>query len=151
MKKVLIITIGLLWLNLPVWAVNKLEVSLSDNAFERNFELSNEQEIAGLAMALKFANREDDVKLTSASFEGTRLEGLELKEALFDNVEKTVLVYGIVLQEDYLAAGERPIVKLTFTGTDVDKVNFTPTTIAQQEGITLVSPSAKEIGYDFNG
>src|SRR5574341_1969238 len=86
MKKVLIITIGLLWLNLPVWAVNKLEVSLSDNAFERNFELSNEQEIAGLAMALNFANREDDVKLTSASFEGTRLEGLELKEALFDKI-----------------------------------------------------------------
>jgi len=151
MKKVLILASAWLLLTVPVWAANKLFIRSNDKALQHSFELANDQEIAGLAVALKFANQEDDVNIVNTSFEGTRLEMLELKEAIVDNVEKTLLIYGIVLEEDYLAPGEGAMVKLTFAGKDVDKVNFRTTTIAHQEGITLVSPSAKEIPYEFNG
>lgn len=150
MKKVLVIIGAWLFMTVPVWAANKLFIRSSDNALQHSFDLANEQEIAGLAVAMKFANKEEDVNIASTSFEGTRLEKLELKEAIVDNVEKTVLIYGIVLEENYLAPGEGAIVKLTFAGKDLDKVNFTPTTIAQQEGITLVSSSAEEISYEFS-
>jgi hypothetical protein len=142
-------------LALPVWAANKVKVMDAGTPelakAEMNFDLEIDQEIAGLAVALKFADKNDDVTLTSASFAGTRLETMQLKEAIIDNVEKTVLIYGIVLDEKPLAAGNGTLVKLSFAGKDVSKVNFTPTTIGKQEGITLVSPAAKEVTYEFNG
>jgi hypothetical protein len=113
--------------------------------------IDNAQEIAGLAVAMKFADKSDDVSISEASFAGTRLEKLQLKEAIIDNVEKTILVYAVVLDEPNIAAASGSIAKLTLTGRDVGRVKFTPTTIGQQEGVTLVSPLAKDMDYEFNG
>lgn len=156
MRKTFAVVITLLLLALPVWAANKVVVEKATAGInkvdktEMSFNLQNDQELAGLAVALKFADKNDDVTASSFSFEGTCLEKLSMKEAIIDNVEKTVVVYGIVLQEDFIPAGRGPIVKLTFTGKDVGKVNFIPTTYGKQEGITLVSPAAKEIPYEFS-
>jgi len=167
MRKFLLLLLGLSLVALPVWAANKVTVgnppapqsaqvagSINpNNSIVRSFDLQNDDPIAGLAVALKFADKNDDVNITSASFEGTLLEKLQLKEAIVDNVSKTVVVYGIVLQEENIAASSKPvsIVNLTFTGKDTDKINFTPTTVGKQEGITLVTPMAKEVPFEFNG
>lgn len=134
---------------LPAMAANRVSVSKGTVDTDLKFDLQTDQELAGLAVALKFADKNDDVRITAASFEGTRLNDLAMKEAIIDNVEKTVVVYGIVLEENPIAAGNGPIVNLTFEGKDVGKVNFTPTTVGKQEGITLVTPLAKEVSYEF--
>ena len=152
MRKTWTLIMILSLLALPVWAANRVAVQTEDAAASSNqvnFNLNSDQELAGLAVALKFADKSDDVTITSASFEGTRMEKLTLKEAIIDNVEKTVVVYGIVLQEENIAAGNGPIVKLNLAGKDISKVNFTPTTVGKQEGITLVTPAAEEISSDF--
>jgi len=151
MKKQFILAVAIFTLALPVWGANKVAVKSDRSALEHSIYLSNDQEIAGLALALRFAEKADDVSINSVSFNGTRLQKIELKEAIINNVEKTILVYGIVLQEDHIVSADGPIVKLSFTGKELDKIKFTPTTIEGQEGITLVSAEAKEISYEFNG
>ena len=151
MKKQFILAVGIFMLALPVWGASKVAVKSDRSALEHSIYLANDQEIAGLALALRFADKGDDVSIDSVSFDGTRLQNIELKEAIVDNVEKTILVYGIVLQENHIVSGEGPIVKLSFTGKDLDKIKLTPTTIERQEGITLVSPEAKEVSYEFSG
>ncbi|OGC86718.1 MAG: hypothetical protein A2142_01940 [candidate division Zixibacteria bacterium RBG_16_48_11] len=148
MRKTWVLILALALLALPAMAANKVLVKSTVDA-DVAFDLETDQDLAGLAVALKFADKDDDVTLKAASFVGTRLEGLKLKEAIIDNVEKTVVVFGIVLEEKPIAAGTGTLVILTFEGKDVSKVKFTPTTVGKQEGITLVTPAAKEIGYEF--
>jgi hypothetical protein len=146
MTKILVTLVAVALLALPVFAANRVVVeNLVDTGTELSFNVSNDIPIAGLAAAFKFAEKGDDVTISAASFAGTRLEYLAMKEAIIDNVEKTVVVYGIVLQEENLAPGEGSIVKLSFTGNDLDRVKFTPTLVGKQEGVTLVDASAKEI------
>ncbi len=146
MRKLWVLLVALTLVALPVWAANKVVVNKAVDS-DVTFNLSTDQELAGLAVALKFADKNDDVTITGYSFEGTRLENLSLKEVIIDNVEKTVVVYGIVLNEANIAPGDGPIVNLTVAGTG--KVNFTLTTIGKQEGITLVTPMAQEIPNEF--
>ena len=155
MRKLWVIIMALTLVALPVWAANRVTVANVDNYSNKTidnevtFNLHTDQELAGLAVALKFADKGDDVSITNYNFTGTRLDGLNLKEAIIDNVEKTVVVYGIVLEEKNIAPGDGPLVNLTVAGKDIEKVNFTPTTVGKQEGITLVTPAAKEVSYEF--
>jgi len=155
MRKLWVIIMALTLVALPVWAANRVTVANVDNYSNKTidsevaFNLHTDQELAGLAVALKFADKGDDVSITNYNFTGTRLEGLNLKEAIIDNVEKTVVVYGIVLEEKNIAPGDGPLINLTVAGKDVNKINFTSTTIGKQEGITLVTPAAKEVPYEF--
>jgi hypothetical protein len=144
MRKLWVLIVALTLVALPVWAANKVKVNVDEDV---TFNLSTDQELAGLAVALKFADKNDDVTITGYSFEGTRLENLSLKEVIIDNIEKTVVVYGIVLNEANIALGDGPIVNLTVAGTG--KVNFTPTTVGKQEGVTLVTPMAKEVPVEL--
>jgi hypothetical protein len=146
MKKLWVLIVALTLVALPVWAANKVKVNVDE---ETTFDLSTDQELAGLAVALKFADKNDDVTVTGYSFEGTRLEYLSLKEVIINNVEKTVVVYGIVLDEANIAPGDGPIVKLTVAGKDASRINFAPTTVGKQEGITLVTPQATEIPHEM--
>jgi hypothetical protein len=135
-------------------AANRVALQSADNQKDApvvDLVIDNSQEIAGLAVAMKFADKSDDVSITEASFAGTRLEKLQLKEAIIDNVEKTILVYAIVLDEPNIAAANESIVKLTFSGRDISRVKFTPTMIGTQEGISLVSPMAQDMEHEFNG
>ena len=149
MRKIWVVIGALMLVALPVWAANRLDIGKGKVDSEVAFNLSTDQELAGLAVALKFAEKNDDVTITDYSFAGTRLENLTLREVIIDNVEKTLVVYGIVLGESNLAPGKGPIVNLTVTGRDVSKINFTPTTVGKQEGITLVTPLAKEVPYEM--
>src|SRR4030067_1048090 len=120
MKKIWVVVMALMLVALPVWAANKVVVKNVDS--EVAFNLSLDQELAGLAVALKFADKTDDVAITGYRFEGTRLENLQLKEAIIDNAEKTIAIYGIVLEEKNIAPGDGPIVYLTVAGKDVNRI-----------------------------
>jgi len=153
MRRILAVSLALALLALPVLAANRVVLQSGDNRVDPVVDLviDNGQEIAGLAVAMKFADKSDDVSIEAASFAGTRLEKLQLKEAIIDNVEKTILVYAIVLDEPNIAAASGSIARLTLSGRDIDRVKFTPTTIGRQEGISLVSPMAQDMDHEFNG
>src|SRR4030066_1079403 len=112
MRKIWVVVVALMLVALPVWAANRLDIGKGKVDSEVAFNLSTDQELAGLAVALKFAEKNDDVTITGYSFTGTRLENLTLREVIIDNVEKTIVVYGIVLGESNLAPGKGPIVNL---------------------------------------
>ena len=129
----------------PAWA-NKIAVVGSSQ--EVSLNLNNNQELGAVVLALKFAELGSDVTLTSFSFEGTKVEYIEFKEVLVNNEEKTVLIYAIPFQEDYIPAGEGSIAKLRFEGKD--PVTLEATEISRQDGISLIGSEADELEFDFN-
>lgn len=146
MKNILII-LAIVLIASPLWAAaNKVEVAKVGNVGGSfDLRINNDQPLGGLALALKFADEGSDVVITSFDFKDTRVENVELKDVIIDNEKKTVLVYAIPLQNTILP-GEGPIVKLTFSGKG--NIKFEPTTVAKQEGISLVSTDAKELSFD---
>ncbi len=148
MKNILII-LAILLIASPLWAatnslkVDRVDVDKVGGNFA--FNITNDQPLGGLAVALKFAEEGSDMAITSFDFKGTRVENAELKDVIIDNEKKTVLIYAIPL-ENTIPAGAGPIVKLTFSGSGNPK--FEPTTVAKQEGISLVSTDAKELSFD---
>ena len=145
MMKNFLIILAVLLLASPLWAANRVSTAL-DNATEpMSLNIENDQALGGIALAIKFAEVGSDVMLTKVDFAGTRIENVELKEAIVDNEKKTLLIYAIPLQNQ-IEAGRDPIARLTFSGKD--PIKFEPTTIAKQEGISLVSTDAKELSYD---
>jgi hypothetical protein len=147
MMKNFLIILAVLLLASPLWAANRVSTALDkNNATEpMSLNIENDQALGGIALAIKFAEVGSDVMLTKVDFAGTRIENVELKEAIVDNEKKTLLIYAIPLQNQ-IEAGNAPIARLTFSGKG--EVKFEPTTIAKQEGISLVSTDAKELSYD---
>jgi len=129
----------------PAWA-NKIAVVGSSQ--EVSLKLTNNQELGAVVLALKFAEPGSDVILKSFSFEGSRVDYIKCKEVLIDNQEKTVLVYAIPFEEDYIPAGEGSIVSLRFEGKD--PVSLETTKIARQDGISLITTDAKGLEFEFN-
>ncbi len=145
MKNILII-LAIVLIASPLWAAtNKISTAQDDAAGQIALKISNDQALGGIAIALKFAEVGSDVMLTNVDFSGTRMQDVELKEAVIDNEKKTVLIYAIPLK-NYIDPGNDPIAKLTFSGSG--EVKPEPTTIAKQEGISLVSTDAKELTFD---
>lgn len=146
MMKNFLIILAVLLLASPLWAAGS-KVSTASNNGDGSIALTieNDQALGGIAIALKFAEVGSDVTLTKVDFSNTRIQNTELKDAIIDNVNKTVLIYAIPLN-NHIEAGRDPIARLTFSGKD--PINFEPTTIAKQEGISLVSTDAKEISFD---
>jgi hypothetical protein len=132
-------------LAVPTWA-NKIAVVGSSHEVALN--LSNNQELGAVVLALKFAEPGSDVILKSFSFEGTKVEFIKCKEVLINNEDKTVLIYAIPFEEDYIPAGEGSIAILRFEGKD--PVNLELTKVAQQDGISLINTEAKPLEFDFN-
>jgi hypothetical protein len=129
----------------PTWA-NKIAVVGSSQEVALN--LSNNQELGAVVLALKFAAPGSDVILKSFSFSGTKVEYIEFKEVLINNEDKTVLVYAIPFEEKYIPAGEGTIVFLRFEGKDA--ITLEPTRVSQQEGISLIGKDADALEFDFN-
>ncbi|MGB2698008.1 MAG: dockerin type I domain-containing protein, partial [Candidatus Zixiibacteriota bacterium] len=129
----------------PAWA-NK--IALVGSSQEVSLNLNSNQDLGAVVLALKFAKPGSDVILKSFSFEGTKVEYIEFKEVLVNNEEKTVLIYAIPFEEDYIPAGEGSIVKLRFTGKD--PITLQTTKISHQDGISLVSKDAEDLEFEFN-
>jgi len=149
MLKNLLIIFAVLLIASPLWAAGNTVKTASNDANDDHVALtiSNDQPLGGMALALKFAEVGSDVTLTRVDFSGTRIDYIQLKDAIIDNEKKTVLIYAIPLQENHIEAGEGMVAKLIFSG-NREGVNLEPTTIAKQEGISLVSTDAKEISFD---
>jgi hypothetical protein len=146
MLKNLLIIFAVLLIASPLWAAGNMVKTASNNADETiALTIENDQALGGIAIALKFAEVGSDVTLTKVDFSNTRIQNTELKDAIIDNVNKTVLIYAIPLN-NHIEAGRDPIARLTFSGKD--RINLEPTTVAKQEGISLVSTDAKEISFD---
>ena len=129
----------------PAWA-NKIAVVGSSQ--EVSLNLDNNQELGAVVLALKFAEPGTDVILKSFSFEGTKVEYIEFKEVLVNNDDKTVLIYAIPFEEDYIPAGEGAIAKLSFTGND--PITLQATKISHQDGISIISKEADNLEFEFN-
>lgn len=147
MRRIFLLTLLLtLSLFLTSWANNKIfEVSSSGEVV---FNLTNDQSLGGLGLALKFGNPGDDITCTWSSFEGTRLDYISFKDVVVDNKNKTLLVYAIPLQQDHISSDSGALVRLKFSGTV--PVKFEQTTIHHQEGISLISSEAKELSFEFD-
>lgn len=147
MLKNLLIIFAVLLIASPLWAAgNKVETASNDADGAIALRINNDQPLGGMALALKFAEVGSDVTLTRVDFSGTRIDYIQLKDAIIDNEKKTVLIYAIPLQENHIEVGNGIVAKLIFS--DKSKVKLEPTTVAKQEGISLVSTDAKEISYD---
>jgi len=129
----------------PAWA-NKIAVVGSSQEVALN--LSNNQELGAVVLALKFAQPGSDVTLKSYSFEGTKVEYVKFKEVLINNEDKTVLIYAIPFEEDYIPAGEGSVALLRFDGKD--PITLEPTKISHQNGISLISVKAEDLEFEFN-
>ena len=147
MMKNFLIILAVLLLASPLLAANRVSTALDkNNATEpMSLNIANDQALGGIALAIKFAEVGSDVMLTKVDFQGTRIENVEIKEAIVDNDKKTLLIYAIPLQGQ-IEPADAPIAKLTFSGKG--EIKFEPTTIAKQEGISLVSTDAKEVSFD---
>jgi hypothetical protein len=147
MRRIFLLTILLfLCLIFTSWANNK--ISPISSAGEIVFNLTNDQSLGGVALALKFGNHGEDISCTWSSFEGTRLDYISFKDVVVDNQDKTLLVYAIPLHEDHIFSGSGPLVRLKFSGTL--PLKFEQTAIHHQEGISLISSEAKELAFEFD-
>jgi hypothetical protein len=147
MLKNLLIILAVLLIASPLWAAgNKVETASNAADGAIALKINNDQPLGGMALALKFAEVGSDVMLTRVDFTGTRIDYIQLKDAIIDNEKKTVLIYAIPLQENHIEVGEGIVAKLIFSNNN--GVKLEPTTVAKQEGISLVSTDAKEISYD---
>lgn len=129
----------------PAWA-NKIAVVGSSQEVALN--LSNNQDLGAVVLALKFAEPGSDVILKSFSFEGTKVEYVKFKEVLINNEDKSVLIYAIPFEENYIPAGEGTIVTLRFEGKD--PITLEPTKISHQNGISLIGEGAEDLEFEFN-
>ncbi len=146
MKKIFFLTVFFLFLLfVSAWSN---EITLTRSGDWITFNLNNQQSLGGIAMALEFADPGDDVSCDSFSFVDTRLSSIAFKDVIIDNDEKTVLIFAVVLDEDYIPSGEGALVKLKFSGED--SVKFESTTIFKQEGISVISSDAEELPFEFN-
>lgn len=147
MLKNLLIIFAVLLIASPLWAAgSKVSTATNDADEAVALRINNDQPLGGIALALKFAEVGSDVTLNKVDFTGTKIDYIQLKDAIVDNQNKTVLIYAIPLQENHIDVGEGIVAKLYFS--DNSKVNLVPTTVAKQEGISLVSTDAKEMDFD---
>ncbi len=149
MMKNLLIILAILLIASPLWAAGSKVFTAADNTDDAVvLTIDNDQPLGGMALALKFAEVGSDVTLNKVDFTGTKIDYIQLKDAIIDNEKKTVLIYAIPLQENHIEAGKGVVAKLIFS--DKNEVKLEPTTIAKQEGISLVSTDAKEISFDID-
>ncbi|KPL04607.1 MAG: hypothetical protein AMJ90_00090 [candidate division Zixibacteria bacterium SM23_73_2] len=124
------------------------QINLTRSGDWITFKLDNQKDLGAIALPLKFADFGDDVFCDSFSFVDTKLSSLTLKEVIVDNNQKTVMVFAIVLDEEYIPSGEGALVRLKFSGED--SLEFESTTIHHQEGISIVDSDAEELEFDFD-
>jgi hypothetical protein len=156
MKKVLLVSAVLVMLlALSATAANKIAYQGSK---EVTINLSNDETIAAVAMALSFGKPGEDVFCKSVDFAGSRVDYINndqktsgIKQATIDNVNKTILLLVIPFSEKRISAGSGSIAKLNFEGSVSPKLSSA--VIKRQdgeislEGIALLGEKSNKINF----
>jgi len=152
LKRISLVVVLILLLGSASWAANKL-VAKGDLG-KISLNLSADEPLAAVAIALKFAEPGTDVICTRADFS----EGIAdyitddgqngIKFTLIDNEKKTILAVVIPFKAEAIPNGEGVLLNLEFKGEG--KAKLEETTICHQKGISLVNTQAKELDYEFN-
>lgn len=151
-KRISLIVVLILLLGSASWATNKL-VATSELG-KASLNLSADEPLAAVAVALKFAEPGTDVICTRADFSRGIADYITddgqsgVKFTQIDNQNKTVLAVVIPFKSDAIPKGEGVLLNLEFKGEG--KVKLEETTICHQKGISLVNTKAKELDFDFN-
>lgn len=156
MKKVLLVSAVLVMLlALSATAANKIAYQGSK---EVTINLSNDETIAAVAMALSFGKPGEDVFCKSVDFAGSRVDYINndqktsgIKQATIDNVNKTILLLVIPFSEKRISAGSGSIAKLNFEGSVSPKLSSA--VIKRKdgeislEGIALLGEKSNKINF----
>jgi len=152
LKKVSLLIVLILILGSASWAANKMVATSDANKVALN--LSADEPLGGVVVALKFAEPGTNVICTKADFSGGIADYIAddgqsgAKFTLIDNEKKTVLAVAIPFTAKAIPQGEGTFLNLEFKGEG--KVRIEETTISQQTGISLVNAKAQELKFDFN-
>ncbi len=152
LKKVSLITVLLLILAGTSWAANKMVATSDANKVALN--LSADEPLGGVVVALKFAEPGTNVICTKADFIGGIADYIAddgqsgAKFSIIDNEKKTILAVAIPFTAKAIPQGEGIFLNLEFKGEG--KVKLEETTISHQNGISLVNTKAQELKFDFN-
>ena len=152
LKKISLIIVLLLIVGSSSWAANKMVATSDANKVALN--LSADEPLGGVVVALKFAEPGTNVICTKADFSGGIADYITddgqsgAKFTIIDNEKKTVLAVAIPFTAKAIPQGEGTFLNLEFKGEG--KVKLEETTISHQTGISLVNTKAQELKFDFN-
>ncbi len=152
LKRIPLVVVLILLLGSAAWSANKLVATSDLNKASLN--LSTDEPLGAVAVALKFAEPGIDVICTRADFSNGIADYITddgqngVKFTLIDNEKKTILAVVIPFQAEAIPKGEGVFLNLEFKGEG--KVKLEETTICQQKGISLVNTKAEHIKFDFN-
>lgn len=152
LKKISLVVVLILILGSASWAANKL-VATGDLG-KVSLNLSADEPLAGIAIALKFAEPGTDVICTRADFSNGIADYIAddgqngVKFTQIDNQNKTILAVVIPFKAEAISKGEGTLLNLEFKGEG--KAKLEETTICRQKGITLVNTQANELDFDFD-
>ncbi|MDP2959873.1 MAG: hypothetical protein Q8N71_00485, partial [candidate division Zixibacteria bacterium] len=152
LKRIPLVVVLILLLGSAAWSANKLVATSDLNKASLN--LSADEPLGAVAVALKFAEPGIDVICTRADFSNgiadyiTDDEQNGVKFTLIDNEKKTILAVVIPFQAEAIPKGEGVFLNLEFKGEG--KVKLEETTICHQKGISLVNSKAQHIEFDFD-
>ncbi|MFH0931418.1 MAG: hypothetical protein V1890_05735 [Candidatus Zixiibacteriota bacterium] len=152
LKRIPLVVVLILLLGSAAWSANKLVATSDLNKASLN--LSADEPLGAVAVALKFAEPGIDVICTRADFSNGIADYITddgqngVKFTLIDNEKKTILAVVIPFQAEAIPKGEGVFLNLEFKGEG--KVKLEETTICQQKGISLVNTKAEHIKFDFN-
>ena len=133
-------------------AATKLVPASQANKIALN--LSADEPLGGVVVALKFAEPGSPVICTKADFSGGVADYIAdngqsgAKFSIIDNEKKTILAVAIPFSANAIPQGEGVFLNLEFKGSGVVKLEETK--ICQQDGISLVNFKAEIIPFKFD-
>ena len=154
MKKIIILSCLALIFFMAVSAWSASKVVATSDANKVALDLSADEPLGGVVVALKFAEPGTNVICTKADFTGGIADYIAddgqsgAKFTIIDNEKKTVLAVAIPFTAKAIPQGEGTFLNLEFKGEG--KVRLEETTISHQTGISLVNAKAQELKFDFN-
>ncbi len=152
LKKLSLIAVLILILASASWAANKMVATSDANKVALN--LSADEPLGGVVVALKFAEPGSNVTCTKADFAGGIADYIAddgqsgAKFTIIDNEKKTVLAVAIPFTASAIPQGQGTFLNLEFKGDG--NVKLEETTISHQTGISLVNTKAQDLKFDFN-
>jgi hypothetical protein len=152
LKKISLVVVLIFLLGSVAWSANKLVATNDLNKASLN--LSADDPLGAVAVALQFAEPGSDVICTKADFSKGIADYITddgqngVKFTTIDNDKKTILAVVIPFQAEAIPKGEGVFLNLEFKGEG--KVKLEETTICQQKGISLVNAKAEQIKFDFS-
>jgi hypothetical protein len=152
LRKISLVIVLLLIVGSASWAANKMVATSDANKVALN--LSADEPLGGVVVALKFAEPGTDIICTKADFTGGIADYIAddgqsgAKFSIIDNEKKTILAVAIPFTANAIPQGEGTFLNLEFKGTG--NVKLEETTISHQTGISLVNTKAQELKFDFN-